>query len=323
MKTILTFCAILWAFSVYGQTADDYLQGGIAKHASRDYKGAIKEYSKAIKLDKENRDAYFNRGVCGLALSDLKSAMLDFNKTLALDTTFVKAYYSRAAVFITENKYLEALPDLNKVIELEPSFGEALVLRGQIRVQIQDKVGACEDFHRAKEFADPKANAFINKFCNDELSQEEGFLLDWPEDEKWEVATNQKNDDMAQIELVRAHETLEKWTEFGSMLRINVVPNISMDKLMDMMLQEAKQHSSTVKLTFLEKDETATNPWIMFTLESPSYKKDKTPESQLWFIVKGKKGLYINFRALRQATIPEEIKAKWIQFFKDGEVITQ
>jgi len=323
MKTIVTFCAILWAFSVCGQTADDYLQSGIEKHASRDYKGAIKEYSKAIKLDKENRDAYFNRGVCGLALSDLKSAMLDFNKTLALDTTFVKAYYSRATVFITENKYLEALPDLNKVIELEPGLGEALVLRGQIRMQIQDKEGACEDFHRAKEFANSKADVFINKFCNDERLQEEGFLLDWPEDEKWKVVTNQENDDMAQIELVRAYETLENWTEFGSMLRINTVPNISMDKLMDMMLQEAKQHSSKVKLSFLEKDEVATNPWIMFTLESSSYKKDKTPESQLWFIVKGKQGLYINFRALRQPTIPEDIKSKWMQFFKDGEVIAQ
>ena len=80
---------------------------------------------------------------------------------------------------------------------------------------------------------------------------------------------------------------------------------------------------SKAKLTFIEKDDKAEFPWIIFTIECPNFKDDKNPESQLWYIIQGKTSLYTNFRAIKKASIPTELKEKWIEFFKSGKMIYQ
>jgi hypothetical protein len=96
-----------------------------------------------------------------------------------------------------------------------------------------------------------------------------------------------------------------------------------MDKAMNMMFDQAKQNSPKAKLTFLEKDESVEYPWIIFTIESPSFKDDKRPESQLWYVVQGKTSLFTNFRAVKQSIIPADLKNKWIEFFKTGKVVNK
>ncbi|MES2381800.1 MAG: tetratricopeptide repeat protein [Bacteroidota bacterium] len=323
MKKILTTLTLICTLAAFGQTSQEHFQNGIAKHKQQDYKGAIKEYDKSIKEDKANKDAYYNRGNCELALKDYKSAMADFSKTIELDPKFVEAYYSRAAVFVSLQKYAEALPDLDKTIELDAKTPNALTLRGQIRAQTGNKKGACEDFVYAKEMGDKQADKYIAQFCGNEQLEGESLMLNWPESENWKVGNSQETDEMAMLELIHTNETLEKWTEFGSMMSIKGAKNIPMDKAMNMMFEQAKLNSSKAKLTFIEKDESAEYPWIIFTIEAPGFKNDKTPESQLWYIVQGKTSLYTNFRAVKQATVPAELKDKWIQFFKTAKVVNK
>ena len=104
MKQLFTILAFTFLTASFGQTADEYLKSGIEKHNSKDYERAIKDYSKAIKLNKNLKDGYYNRGVCELALNDIKSAKKDFDKTIELDPQFAKAFYSRATVFVGQEK---------------------------------------------------------------------------------------------------------------------------------------------------------------------------------------------------------------------------
>lgn len=320
--TIITLMLIC-SMKVFGQTSEEYLENGISKHKEYDYKGAIKDYSKAIKVDKNNRDAYFNRGTCKLALKDFKGARTDFDKTIKLDPKFVKAYYSRATVLVSQQKYLEALTNLDKAIELNPRIPNALTLRGQIRAQTGNTKGACEDFRQAKEFGDPQANKYLSQFCGNESEIGESLTLDWPDEENWKVGSKQENGQITMVELIPANETLENWTEFGSMMSIKGVQNVPMDKAMNMMYEQAKKQSPEAKLTFIEKDESVKYPWIIFTIESPSFKNDKTPESQLWYIVQGKISLYTNFRAVKKSTISSDLKEKWIKFFKTAQIVNK
>src|SRR4051812_27020379 len=183
MKKTLTVLAIICSLTSLGQTSQEHLQNGILKHKQQDFKGAIKDYNKAIKEDKANTDAYFNRGSCELALKDFKSAIIDFSKTIELDPKFVKAYYSRASVFVSQEKYADALPDLDKTIELNPATPNALTLRGQIRAQTGNKKGACEDFNQAKQLGDKQAEKYLSQFCGNEQQAGESLMLDWPETE--------------------------------------------------------------------------------------------------------------------------------------------
>lgn len=323
MKQILTILALAICATTFGQTANELLQSGIAKHNSKDFEGAIKDYSNALKQGKNLKDAYFNRGVCEQALKDNKSAKKDFDKTIELDPKFAKAYYSRATLSVSNEKYLEALPDLDKVIELEPTTPNALNLRGQIRAQSGNKKGACEDFNQSKSNGDKQADKYLQQFCGNEQQVGESLMLNWPENENWKVGDDQENAQQHVLDLIHSNETIEKWTELGNMTSIKGVKGISVDKAMNLMFDQAKQNSPKAKLTFIEKNETGEYPWIIFTIESPSFKNDKTPESQLWYIVQGKQALYTNFRAVKQATLPSDLKTKWTAFFKTGKVVTK
>ncbi len=323
MKQLLTVFALIISVTTFGQTAKEFLENGIAKHTQKDYEGAIKEYSKAIKEDKNYTDAYFNKGTCELALKDFKSAKKDFDKAIEIDPKYIKAYYSRASVFVSQEKYIEALPDLDKTIELDPKTPNALTLRGQIRAQSGNKKGACEDFNLAKTYGDKQADKYLSQFCGNEQQVGESFSLHWPESENWKIGSNQENDKMTMIEFIHSDETFENWTEIGTCTAYKNATNIPCDKAMNMIFEQSKINSTKAKLTFIEKDENAEYPWIIFTIESPSFKNDKTPESQLWYIVQGKQALYSNFRAVKQATISTELKEKWIQFFKTGKIVTK
>jgi len=321
LKTKITLLALCFSYFVIGQTSNEFYENGIKKHQNQDYKGAIKEYTKAIKENKENKDAYFNRGTCEFALKDFDAAMVDFTKVIELDPSFVKAYYSRATIFVSKEKYAEAFPDLNQAYKIAPATPNLLTLRGQIRAATGDKKGACEDFDQAKTFGDKQADAYLQKYCGNKQLAGESLMLNWPENENWKIGNSQENANMSMLELIHSNETLEKWTEMGNMMSIKGALNIPMENAMNMMFEQTKKSAPKSKLTFIEKDEKTEFPWIIFTIESPSFKDDKTPESQLWYVVQGKTALYTNFRAVKQATILVDLKEKWTAFFKTGKIV--
>jgi tetratricopeptide (TPR) repeat protein len=324
MRLLLTILSIIIYSTVFGQTANDYLQSGIEKHKSKDFEGAIKDYTNAIKIDKNLRDGYYNRGVCELVLQEFKEAKNDLDKTIEIDPKFVDAYYSRASVLVSQKKYREALPDLDKTIEIEPTTPNALTLRGQIRAQTGNKKGACEDFNQAKGNGDVAADKYIAEFCDNQQQAGESLMLDWPDSENWKVGDDQENAQQRVIDLIHTNETIDNWTELGNMTSFKgVTAKIPMDKAMNLMFDQAKQNAPKAKLTFIEKDENVEYPWIIFTIEAPGFKNDNRPESQLWYIIQGNQALYSNFRAIKQAKIPDDLKAKWTNFFKTGKIVAK
>jgi hypothetical protein len=154
-----------------------------------------------------------------------------------------------------------------------------------------------------------------------EQREGESLMLDWPDSENWKIGDDQENAQQRVIDLIHTNETIDKWTELGNMTSFKGVIGVPMNKAMNLMFAQAKQNSTKAKLTFIEKDEKCKYPWIIFTIEAPGFKNDKTPESQLWYIIQGKQALYTNFRAIKQATIPNDLKEKWIKFFKTSKIV--
>lgn len=323
MKQLFTILALGLLTTTFGQTSDEYLKSGIQKHNANDLEGAINDYSKAIKLDKNQTNAYFNRGMCEQAMKNYKDAYKDFEITTKLDPKLASAFYCKATVLTAQEKYKDALIDLDKTIDINPKTPNALALRGQIRAQLGDKNGACEDFNKAKDFGDKNSEKLLSTFCGNKQQNGESFMLHWPESENWKIGSNQEDDQMTMIEFIHSNETFENWTEIGTCTAYKNATNIPCDTAMNMMFEQSKKNSPKAKLTFIEKDEKAEYPWIIFIIECPNFKNDNKPESQLWYIIQGKTSLYSNFRAIKKATIPTELKEKWISFFKSGKMIYQ
>lgn len=165
MKHLLTILIVIISATSFGQEADNYLKSGIQKYNSKDFEGAIKDYSEAIKVDRNSKEGYFNRGICEWALQDFESAKKDFDKTIQLDPKFTEAYFDRAVILISQQEFTEALPDLDKAIELGETSSRALMFRGEIRAHSGNIEGACEDFNKAKENGDLQAEKYINEYC--------------------------------------------------------------------------------------------------------------------------------------------------------------
>lgn len=186
-----------------------------------------------------------------------------------------------------------------------------------------------KDFDQAIE-PDPKfvqahykrAFVFVSLFGNEQQTGE-SLLLEWPPGENWKVGDDQENDQQHVIDMIHSNETIDKWTELGNMTTIKGVKGLPVDKAMNLMFEQSQQSAPKAVLTFIEKDEKAEFPWIIFTIESPNFKNDKTPESQLWYVIQGKQALYTNFRAVKKATLPAELKEKWIRFFKTAKIINK
>lgn len=160
----------------------------------------------------------------------------------------------------------------------------------------------------------------VQKFNN--VQQEgESLMLDWPDSEHWKIGDDQENSQMRVLDLIHENETIDNWTELGNMTYIKGLTGVPMDTAMEIMFNQAKGNAPKATLTFIEKDEKGVYPWIIFTIEAPGFNNDATPESQLWYIIQGKQGLYTNFRAIKKAKISEELKKKWTVFFKTGRVV--
>lgn len=323
MKKYLTVVALLITLTVQSQTSAEHVQNGIAKQKKDDYKGAFSDFDKANKVDNKNAEAYYYRGYSSLAINDYNVAIKDFSMAIELNPKYGDAYFSRATAIASQEKFMEALPDLDKAIELDPTIPHALTLRGQIRFFAGDKKGACDDFNHAKQIGDNDADRFLKQVCGIDQQARETFLLNWPEEENWKVAHSDENDVMILTEYIPAHETLENWTELGFMMILKETTDVQLDKAMETMHNEALQSSPQAKLTFLEKDLSAEYPWILFMIEAPHFKNDPKPESQLWYIVQGKEALYINFRAVKKASISDASKEHLIKFFKAGKIVNK
>jgi hypothetical protein len=157
-------------------------------------------------------------------------------------------------------------------------------------------------------------------FCQ---SKGENLKIDWPDEYKWKVGSDQENDKEHLIELVPGGESIDNWKTMGTMHSYKGVLSVPVASVPDMMLKQAKKTAPDAKLSIFEKDEKAKNPWIIFKIESPGFTVDPRPESQLFYVVQGQTALYVNFAAVKEKELSDDFVKKWIKVFKASEMVYQ
>lgn len=81
--------------NINAQNDTTYFDNGIEETNKDEYKAAISDYSKAIKINPDYADAYFYRGCAKHKLKDYKGAISDFSKAIKINPNYVDAYYYR------------------------------------------------------------------------------------------------------------------------------------------------------------------------------------------------------------------------------------
>lgn len=149
----------------------------------------------------------------------------------------------------------------------------------------------------------------------------ESLKLEWPDSEHWKVADDQEDGPQHITDLVHENESIDKWTELGNMTSIKGALDLPVDSTMSYIYFSALSSAPDAKLTFIQKGETQDCAWSIFTIEAPGFTDDTIPESQLWYVIQGKEGLYTNFIAIKKSKLPEDFKTKWTAFFQKGRLV--
>lgn len=133
-----------------------YTNRGISKAESGDYKGAIMDYNKVISLDPDDAFVYCYRGVVRAKLGDMEGAVADFDKSIAIDSEQTIAYNNRGTIKYATGDYEGALSDYSKAIEIRPNALFYLV-RAAVRHKIGDYKGEIADYRQSFIYSTPNA----------------------------------------------------------------------------------------------------------------------------------------------------------------------
>jgi len=122
----------------------------------KQYRKAIDEYAKAIKLNPKDALAFYQQGICYEMLGDAYSdkAVERYSAAIKINPADASYYYRRASVQYELKKYAAAINDYTKVISLNPANAKAQYLssiyfRGKSKYFMNNLSAACDDFKKA------------------------------------------------------------------------------------------------------------------------------------------------------------------------------
>jgi len=163
--------------------------------------------------------------------------------------------------------------------------------------------------------------ALICFTIHSQAQEQETIMIEWPKQYNWEVLSNNESDQMHRMEIVPKNETGENWTILGQMMSIKGAHNISMEKAKELMYKQIKMNAPGAIISTLQKDEDLQLPWILFKIECPKFEDNNNPESQLWYIKQGLNALYINFVAIKKASLDDVFIDRWGQVFIGSKLV--
>ncbi len=142
-----------------------YLQRGQANDALGQVQKALRDYDLAIYYSPHNVECFKNRASARCRAGDFKGAIDDCSKALTIDPSNAEVYYYRSFAYNEMKNFRGSLSDLDSAISFNQNYDLAYYQRGWLRLQLNDRVGACEDFRKLDLLGFPNAKQLLNTHC--------------------------------------------------------------------------------------------------------------------------------------------------------------
>ena len=142
-----------------------------------------------------------------------------------------------------------------------------------------------------------------------------------PTEYQWKTINDREYKGIHLTEIVPEKEKAGSWKKLGTMMYFKNTRIPNADTIIDLYKEVSWEEDSKSKLTVLEKHAKGENIWVLFKEENAFDSDDKTPKSQLFYVVQGEDTLYYVFISLRKKELPEEFVEKWSKIFKNSELV--
>lgn len=145
------------------EKAAEAKERGNVKFKAGDFRGAIEEYSEAIKRNPKSAVYYNNRATAKTKVMDWIGALADAEESIKRDPTYVKAYARKGAIQMFTKEFHKAMDTFKKGLELAPDDPECKSGLQQVVAKINTSAGGEVDEERAaRAMADPEIQRLLN-----------------------------------------------------------------------------------------------------------------------------------------------------------------
>ena len=127
-------------------SAKTYFMWGNTKYYLGDYKGAITDYTQAIRLNPDYADAYYNRGNAKYHLGQHFAAIADYDIAIRLNPDDADAYNNRGLAKSNLGQHFAAIADYDIAIRLNPDYAKAYYNRGIAKRDLGQHFAAIADY---------------------------------------------------------------------------------------------------------------------------------------------------------------------------------
>jgi len=140
--------ASLWDHAIsVAPSSRAYNNRGLIYKKDNQTSKAIDMYSKAINMNKLEKEAIVNRGNIYFNEKKYELAIEDYNKCLAIDAKNKLAIENRGAAYAATGKYELALIDMDLSLTLNPNSINGFANRGMLKQLLNQHKGAIEDYY--------------------------------------------------------------------------------------------------------------------------------------------------------------------------------
>ena len=133
------------------RTAQDLFNQGLQKYKAGNFKGAIADFTQAIRQSPNIAELYIARGNAYYDQGDKQAALKDYNQGLRINPNYAPGYVERGNARDDLGDRKGAIEDYNKAIQLNADLAEAYDNRAVTHIRMENKEAAIADLQKAAQ----------------------------------------------------------------------------------------------------------------------------------------------------------------------------
>jgi tetratricopeptide (TPR) repeat protein len=139
-----------------------------------DNQGAIRDYSKVIKLNPNDTEIYKKRATVKKEMGNYRGATNDLNCAI------VTCWFNMGKMLHEMGDKQGSIDNYSQAIKLNPNYAIAYNNRGYVRYEMGDKQGAIDDYSQAIKLNPKQPQAYYNRgYVREEMGDYRGATEDY------------------------------------------------------------------------------------------------------------------------------------------------